>query len=133
MSQLRRAALAALFLMLAALVGCGKSSGPKTVPVSGTVTLDNHPLAEGTVYFKTVATGAIDALPVKDGKFDGSAEVGERRVEVTAYKTKVQDLNGMKGEIKESLVGPRFNTSSTLTASVKAEGPNTFKFDVTSK
>jgi hypothetical protein len=133
MSQSQRAAGAVLFLTLAVLFGCDKSSGPKPVPVSGTVTLDNRPLAEGTVYFKTAATGATDALPVKDGKFEGSAEVGERRVEVTAYKTQIQDLNGMKGEIKESLVGPRFNTNSTLTASVKADGPNTFKFDVASK
>ncbi|MBN9118913.1 MAG: hypothetical protein J0I06_07100 [Planctomycetes bacterium] len=128
----RRAAGAALFLVLAALIGCGKS-GPKLVPVSGTVTYDGQPLPEGTVYFKTAQTGAMDTLPVKDGKFEGSAEVGERRVEVTAYRTKVQDLNGMKGEIKESLVPARFNANSTLTATVKADGPNTFKFDVTSK
>lgn len=38
----------------------------------------------------------------------------------------------MKGEIKES--GPaRLNTSGTPTATVKADGPSTFKFGVANK
>jgi hypothetical protein len=128
----RRAAGAALFLVLAALIGCGKS-GPKPAPVSGTVLYDGRPLPEGTVYFKTPQTGSMDALPVKDGKFEGTAEVGDRRVEVTAYKVQIRGTEGMKGEVKESLIPPRYNVESNLTAAVKADGPNTFEFKVTSK
>ncbi len=129
----RRAARAALFLVLAALIGCGTSnSKPKSVPVSGTVTIDGKPLPEGTVYFKTIQTGAFDSLPVKDGKFEGGADVGERRVEVNSYRIKI--VKGeMGGEVKENVLPARYNTNSTLSATVTAVGPNTFTFDVKSK
>ncbi|WP_439630346.1 hypothetical protein [Gemmata sp.] len=119
-------------LVAAALAGCGKP-GVQLVPVSGTVDLDGAPLVEGTVYFKTVATGAIEAFAVKDGKFSGNAEFGARHVEVTAYRSKPLKDDPMKGEIQESLVGPAYNIDSKLTATVTAEGPNTFKFDVRGK
>ncbi len=134
MTQSQRwAASAALFLVLVALIGCGKSeSKPKSVLVSGTVTMDGKPLTEGTVYFKTVQTGAFDTLIVKDGKFEGDAEVGVRRVEVNAYRTKtIKDAMG--GEVKENRIPARFNADSTLAATVTADGPNTFKFEVKSK
>jgi len=125
-------ASAVIVLILVVTFGCGKP-GPKVVTVSGTVMYDGQPLAEGTIYFKTPATGAIDTLPVKDGKFEGNAEVGERRVEINAYRTKSQDFNGMKGEVKENLIPARYNADSKLTATVTAEGPNTFQFEVKSK
>ena len=97
------------------------------------MTHDGHPLAEGTVYFKTAQTGAIDTFPVKDGKFEGTAEVGERRVEISAYRTKTGNFNGMKGEVKENLIPAPYNVNSKLTATVTPDGPNTFQFDVKSK
>jgi hypothetical protein len=129
-----RAAGAALFLSLSALAGCGQSTkAPQLAPVSGTVTVDGKPLPEGTVYFKTTQTGAIDTLPVKDGKFEGKAEVGERRVEISAFEVKVVGTGAMKGEVKENRIPAQYNTDSKLTATVKAEGPNAFEFKVTSK
>ena len=133
MSLSTRFATTSLLLALLALNGCGQPGKPKTASVSGTVTFDGQPLTEGTVYFKTVATGSLDALAVKDGKFEGAAEVGDRRVEVNAFKTKVVGTGEMKGEVKENLVHPRYNIDSTLTATVTEAGPNTFKFEVKSK
>ncbi len=123
------------WLLLLALLfvanGCAKP-GPKMYPVSGNVTLDGQPLAEGTVYFKTVATGEVNTLPVKDGKFAGSAAEGPRRVEVVAYRL-IPVAGQMGGEVQESLIAKQFNLNSTLTAEVTAAGPNTFEFAVTSK
>jgi hypothetical protein len=96
------------------------------------VTLDNHSLAEGTVYFKTVATGAIDTLPVKEGKFEGRAMEGKRRVEVVAYRI-IPVAGEMGGEVQESLISRQYNVDSTLTADVTATGPNFFEFKVKSK
>ncbi len=125
------------FVLVFGLFGCaGCSSGPppiKMIPVNGTVSLDGKLLDEGTVYFKTQETGAFEQLPIKGGKFEGNAGEGQRRVEITAYRTKVLDLNGMKGEMKESLIADRYNVNSTLTATVTSAGPNTFNFDVKSK
>ncbi len=107
---------------------------PKKHAVSGTVTLDGKPLSEtGMIYFKTIATGDIDAMEIKDGKFSGSAIPGERRVEIVVYRVTMQDLNGMKGEVKENLIPPRYNSETTLTAKVTPEGPNQFSFELTSK
>jgi hypothetical protein len=122
----------ALALSLAALAGCGKAE-PKVAAVSGTVTLDGKLLPEGTVYFKTVATGGIESFPVKDGKFAGRAEVGERRVEINAYKSIVLKDNSMGGEIQENIVADRYNTNSVLTATVTAQRPNEFMFEVKGK
>ena len=111
--------------------GCAKP-GPKVYPVSGSVTLDGQPLSEGTVYFKTIATGEIDALPVKAGQFAGKAAEGNRRVEVVAYRS-IPVAGQMGGEVQESLIARRFNIDSTLTAEVTAAGPNTFEFAVAAK
>jgi len=123
---------AAALLILAAALGCAGGTRP-TSPVSGTVTLDDKPLPEGTVYFKTVATGAIDALPVKDGRFEGRAEEGERGVEVTASRYRTVGTGQMKGEVQESLVASRYNVQSNLTATVTRGGQNTFDFAVKSR
>lgn len=132
----RGAATALLFvgslLAAASIAGCGSDRQP-TFPVSGTVTLDAKPLAEGTVYFKTAATGAVDSMPIKDGKFEGRAAEGERRVEITAYRVKVLGTGQMKGEVQESLVAKEYNAESTLTASVSPNGKNSFEFAVKSR
>ena len=111
--------------------GCAKPA-PKVYPVSGSVTLDGRPLSEGTVYFKTIATGEIDALPVKDGQFAGKAAAGNRRVEVVAYRS-IPVAGQMGGEVQESLIARRFNSESTLTAEVTEKGPNEYEFKVESK
>ena len=50
--------LAALGL---AASGCGRGSGPKVVPVSGTVTIDGKPAANIAVVFQPIATGKGEA------------------------------------------------------------------------
>lgn len=126
------AAIAALCLCLFAVLGCGPK-GPTMVPVSGNVTLDEKPLAEGTIYFKTVQTGASDPLPIKQGKYEGKVSEGERRVEITAYRTKVVGTDKMKGEVQEALISSKFNSESKLTAKVVSDGKNTFDFAVTGR
>src|SRR5947207_1494492 len=108
--QVRCATLLVVFLALSAF-GCGKS-GPKVVPVSGTVTLDGRPLAEGLISFKTIQTGAVEAFDIKDGEFQGNAQAGDRRVEICLYRTITGDFNGMKGEVKENLIPARYNLES---------------------
>ena len=118
-------------LSLAIFGGCGEPP-PALFPVQGSVTLDGQPLATGTVYLKTVQTGAIDTLPVKDGKFMGKAMAGKRKVEVAAHRM-IPVPGEMGGEVQESLIASRYNSESTLTAEVTTTGPNEFKFEVESK
>ena len=118
-------------LSLAFLGGC-REPAPELFPVRGTVTLDGQPLAEGTVYFKSVQSGTLDTLPVKDGKFEGKSLPGERRVEVVAYRL-IPISGPMGGEVQESLIASRYNSESELTAIVTPPGPNEFMFAVESE
>jgi hypothetical protein len=128
----RLVSLVVVGALFALLCGCGHA-GPKLYPVSGTVTLDGQPLADGTVYFKIIDAGLIVSMPVKEGKFAGAATEGKHRVEVVAYRL-IPVTGEMGGEVQQSQIAPRFNSASTLTADVapKAEG-NVYEFKVESK
>lgn len=124
------ASMAFFSLSILATAGCESGSQPKMYPVAGTVSVDGQPLAEGIVNFKTTETGALETLNVRDGKFEGKAKEGERRVEIYSFRTKTQDIGGMKAEVKENLIPAQYNLESKLTAKVTPAGPNQFKFEV---
>jgi len=133
-----------------AMCGCGGGRPEaKKYPVSGTVTLDGKPLADGVLYFKTPDVGAVDTIPIKDGQLKGQAQAGKRRVEICAYResktptmyAKMAPSPGADGKAapgmdmvqRENYLPARYNTMSTLTEEVKAGGPNQFTFDLQSK
>jgi hypothetical protein len=124
------------------LCGCGLwgKGEPERVPVSGTVTLDGKPLADGLLYFKTISLGTIDSAEINDGAFQGKAELGDRRVEIFAYEKGTVRPKGddpmipMSSRTRgKSLIPERYNLDSTLTVTVTREGPNQFTFDLKSK
>jgi len=126
------------------LGGCFRSSSrpeEKTYPVQGTVLLDDKPLAEGTIYFKSPAAGSVHTVEIRDGKFQGQVSAGEKRVEIVAYKIEIdpvaKEMYGDQAEpTKINIIPPQYNVNSTLTAKVEpASSPdaNTFEFKITSK
>src|SRR5438093_8372933 len=130
--QMRR--LAAILLMVVlAFSGCGRK-GPIMVPVGGTVTLDGKPMPDGMIYFKTIVEGSVDQMEIKDGKFSGKVEVGDRRVEICRYGLGPPIKMG-NGEIPNKIetLPARYNEASELKATVSQPGPNEFSFDVKSK
>ena len=56
---------------LSALIGCG---GPKTVPVSGTATLDGKPLNRGIVFFNPDASKGNNARLACRGSIGGGGQ-----------------------------------------------------------
>jgi hypothetical protein len=90
------------------------------------------PLPEGKITFTTPEQGAIDSLEIKDGKFIGKAQAGDRRVEINAFRVEVVNKDGMESEVQTSLIPSAYNQDSTLTAPVTEAGPNTFTFDLKS-
>ena len=122
-----------LLVIAPGLIGCGPS-GPVMVPVSGAVTLDDQPMPDGIVYFKTIAEGSVDQMEIKDGKFAGTVEIGERRVEVCRYGLG-EPIKFGNSELpnKVETLPPRYNYESELKATVTESGPNEFRFAVTSK
>lgn len=114
-----------LFLLAGiVLVGCAESSTHGTV--NGTVTLDDQPLAEGTVRFVPVdgASQTASAM-VTDGKFTATVPIGRMRVEFSAPKVvgrhRMYDTpnSPVVDDVVERLP-PRYNVQSELTLDVQA-------------
>ncbi len=133
------AAVCGLGLLL--LAGCGRSSDRQAL--EGTVTLDGAPLAEGSITLRPLpgTRGPTAGGKISDGKFSVSPEggtfVGTFRVEITASRKtgrKVKDPRfGREVDEVEQYIPRRYNHQSELTAEVTAEGPNQFKFALTTR
>jgi hypothetical protein len=76
--SMRRLSLASVvFVALGLAVGCsGSGDDLPREPVSGTVTLDNQPLASGTISFIPVAGQGGGGGTITDGKFSIAREGG---------------------------------------------------------
>jgi len=127
--------LGCFLCLLGTLTGCGTDSKGKSATVSGTVNLDGQPLDDGAIaLFGEGGTGA-DSLPVKNGKFEGPATTGKKRVEIRAFR--LGQPTPMGDEVipaaPENYLPARFNTESKITVEVTAGGINPNKFDVESK
>lgn len=123
------------------LVGCGGvSDAPVTYPVSGKVTLDGEPLAEGNIIFRDAADKAASAAgKIENGEFSFEAVAGKKVVVITATreipgKTVV---GGAPGEPSvpaiEQYLPATYNEKTTLEADVSASGANEFSFELKSK
>ncbi|MBX6314854.1 MAG: hypothetical protein IRY99_18335 [Isosphaeraceae bacterium] len=136
--------LAFAVLVALAVAGCGGSSSDSLPrePVSGKVTLDGQPLAEGTIQFLPASEGQGMATAsggmIKDGSYSVPRDTGP--VPGT-YKVMIFSSGGGKAEaepgkgvtLPKELIPPQYNAQTTLTAEVKKGGDNTFNFDLKSK
>ena len=84
--------------LIALVAGCGPS-GPQRYRMSGTVTFEGEPVAEGEVQFEPVQRGFGGGFaPVKDGKYDTNIDGrghlgGEHRVQVVGFGGVVDPTN----------------------------------------
>jgi hypothetical protein len=121
---------APLLCCLAALSGCGPG-GPKTVPVSGSVTFAGQPVADGEIAFRS-ADGATASWAgrIVAGRYAIRSTVGPKRVEIIAVRPKPGAKPKASGEgvINEMYIPDRYNLESELRAEVTTTGPNEFDF-----
>jgi hypothetical protein len=124
------------FLACVALLGCGSSDGVSRGNVSGTVTVDGTPVADGSITFTPTAgtsgpnTGGI----IKDGKYSLTGTmgpvVGKNEVRFSATKMtgkKVPDAS-TPGQMRDEVI-------DLIPANYKevkevAPGNNTFDFTI---
>lgn len=133
--------LAVAALLTTGCGGGGRRAEEPTYPVTGTVMLDGKPMPEGEIVFKDPAKGSVHLIPIKDGKFQGQASAGKKRVEIYAYKMEIdpvaKEMYGPEAQpTKVNIIPPKYNADSTLTADVQPvtdPGKNTFSFEVTSQ
>ncbi len=115
-------------------LGCGGSlpDEPERVTVSGTVTYDGQPVADGEVRFvPTKGTEAPSSSAVISGgaykaEFKGGVPVGIHRVEIRGYRPKAggaaEETPGMAaGEtLKEQYLPAKYNAKSELELTVES-------------
>jgi hypothetical protein len=123
----------ALLCLLLLLPACG--SGPRKVPVSGTVSFDGKPVADGDIIFEDVDPKlGPDAGKIKDGKFAFTAKAGQKKVKIQA--SRLEKLpEGKKGAMGETempvdYIPEHYNSKTELKEEVKSSGTNTFTFDL---
>jgi hypothetical protein len=135
---MKRLAPAALGLvLLVAPAGCGGGLGT----VTGTVTFDDKPVAEGAIIFMSAeGEPRREGAVIKDGAFTVPTRLppGKYRIQLNAKKVvEKRKQKGFDGkdeevEITEELFPERFNSKTELSEEIRP-GPNTVKLDLKSK
>jgi hypothetical protein len=124
---------AGVLLFAAVLLAAGCSRGPRTYPVSGTVTLDGKPLDDGNIYFLPLDPNvSADAGKIEGGAFRFEAREGKVRVEIRASREVPGKRSPMGNIRKEEYIPARYNRESTLQAEVRPSGENVYTFELTS-
>ena len=123
---------------LGLLNGCGRSgSGLEKVVVTGTVTLDTQPIANGEIRFHPIdgTQGPVSGAPIRDGKYiaqgKGGVPFGTHRVVITGFRPGRNAAANPEGGPVEQYVPAKFNDQSILTAEVTAD-TETANFDLKS-
>ena len=138
MFKYRASVVCGLGLLL--LAACSGSDGRQGV--EGMVSLDGQPLNSGLICFRPMSgTGGPSAgCPIEEGRFVIAADkgifMGKFRVEITARRKTGRKVKEPMGNIVDETVEAIptcYNRQSTLTAEVKAGGPNQFEFALKSK
>jgi len=121
-----------LSLALLVSLGCGPDGSPETLEVSGSVTFDGAPVANGEIIFRDAA-GQVRGCggAIANGKYSFVASPGSKKVEITAIREiPGETVEANPGEIiaaTEMYIPAKYNEQTTLTAEV-SESETVFDF-----
>lgn len=124
----------AVSLMIPMIIGCAaeKADGPVRHVVSGDVTLDGKPLAEGRISFDSPEDASQGIPPtsgeIKDGHYSVETTAGTKTVRISHPVQSGQDEITKEPIMKESIPA-KYNKSSELQTTV-ADGENKANFDL---
>lgn len=128
-----------LFAVIGLANGCKPSTAePGTVPVTGMVTLDGQPIAEGRITVHPPnGDGRSASAPIIEGKYQLNAEPGPKKVEIIANRVipgKFDETTnpGVKEPLQEMYIPKMYNTETTLKMDV-GSGTNEYPFELKSK
>lgn len=131
----RRTALSVLATALLALAGCGKGEPPMG-DVSGTITCEGAPVAEGRVSFMNSAAGTGGDGEVKNGTYRLSAPLPPGEYIITVLPNIVRQQEGGKGpqvDIEKPALDIPQKYRTTGTTNLKRPvtgGPNQINLDL---
>ncbi|WP_147274374.1 hypothetical protein [Bremerella cremea] len=105
-----------------ALTGCGGTSGPKTVDVTGKVSLDGTPVDSGQIYFRAEDGSNTYATKIEKGAYEAKVTPGAKKIEIIGYRDipgKFVEVNpGEKEPAREMFIPRQFNSDSTLSLNI---------------
>jgi hypothetical protein len=134
----RRIVLATL--VAAGMSGCSGPSQPITVPVSGTVSYDGKPIADGSITFAAVdGSCAPNVLQITEGRYEGRVVVGGKRIEIRAMRrvertgSAATGPGGDEGPTLENFIPAAYNDASELTKTIEPPGPFIIDLDLTAQ
>lgn len=112
------------------LAGCGGPAALPTVEVSGNVSYDGMPVADGSVTFAAQdGRTAPVVLAVAAGRYGGRVTVGEKRIEVRAMRpaqvseSAATGPGGGEGPLLENFIPAAYNDASGLSRNLSGPGP----------
>lgn len=105
---------------------------PEPVPVSGTITLDGHPLPDGDVAFDGLDGSPPVHAAVMDGRFTLATRPGEKRIIVNRFQN-TTEKNYLGDPVQVSMIPERYNLATELRTRVNADGPNHVSLELRSK
>ncbi len=128
---------------LGLLMGCGHGSEIPRASVSGKVSYQGQPIADGTIRFVPIkgTKGPVAGAEIKDGVYQvvvaGGVPLGTHRVEIQAFQTLAQDSSqprrpGRIGDLpaKRQYLPTQYNRQSTLEATIDSKGEKIQDFDL---
>lgn len=120
-----------LICLLGALASGCAPSGPKTYPVSGTVTFNGEIVPKGHIVFAPVdGSTAPDAGEILNGRFQLRAKAGKKRVEIMADREIGKMDPVMHTVPRQSYIPAKYNTQTILEREVTPDGDNKFPFEL---
>ncbi|MFH1920174.1 MAG: hypothetical protein ABIP48_09855 [Planctomycetota bacterium] len=136
---MRTRCMTTLLTLLATMtiLGCGPS-GMDLHPVSGKVTFDGEPIAEGRIQFRALE-GDQRAFSgqINNGQYELDTLPGKMTVEVTASRLIPGEFDESNPDEKvpvgEMYIPARYNSETELTAEIPASGIKQLDFALTSE
>ena len=134
-------ATCSLLLVCLLSAGCGSASGPPLYPVTGKVTFDGKPIEDGRILFREAQgqkrgfSGAI-----KNGQYSLEATEGKMSVSITAarevpgkFEESPAGPDEPKVPVREMYIPKKYNSETTLEATVGNSGSNNVNFELKSE
>jgi hypothetical protein len=124
-------------LTAATLAGCGRS-GPERVVVSGAVTYEGKPIAEGRINFMPTGQSAVpmSGAVIHNGRYrvdaKGGVPVGTHTVQIEAYGGSPAPGRVLKPGARTQYLPGKFNADSQLEITIQSgTGEVTKDFELT--
>ena len=119
-------------LLSAPLCGCGK--GPKMHTVTGNVSYQGQPIAEGQIIFSaTDGNSPAATVFIENGRYSVVTSAGVKTVRISATKETgriVEGAMGVKYPERIDFIPPNYNTATTLVRTIDPEGELVIDFQL---